>query len=137
MYKNNILAWGFVVFLAPVCIWLSWLVTLHSVEKAFVLDYIKIFYEMEEKAMEGELTPEEAAAYVESYYPVGTKLKSNTELSEVVETIRNEVLERLNRIGARSNGAGVNNGPQEHPDGASHEMDGSRNNQSDGTKSSQ
>lgn len=98
IHKISIWVSLLVVLLILVCTWLTWRVTVLSVENAFVLDYVKIFYEMEEKAVGGELTPDDAAGYVKSYYPVGTKLHPNTVPSEIVETIRNKVLERLDSL---------------------------------------
>ncbi|MAT16025.1 MAG: hypothetical protein CMJ46_12230 [Planctomyces sp.] len=98
-HKTVILLSLVIVFLIVVCIRLTWRVTILSVEHAFVQDFVNIFYWTEEQVIEGELTAEEAADHVESYYPVGSKLRPNTVPGKVVEKIRSKVLERINRLG--------------------------------------
>ncbi|QDU82542.1 hypothetical protein Pla110_43000 [Polystyrenella longa] len=98
-YKTGILFSLVIVFLIVVCIRLMWQVTILSVENAFVQDFVYILYLTEDQVIDGELTAEKAAAFVESYYPVGSKLRPNTVPAKVVETIRSRVLERINRLG--------------------------------------
>lgn len=122
-HKTVILLSLVIVFLIVVCVWLKLQVSIHSIENAFVLDYVEIFYQMEDDAIEGRITPKEAADYVEWYYGAGSKLQVNTVPSRTVEKIRARVLERLDRleqanVSGEEHETGVINGKQlDSPEG--------------------
>lgn len=94
----GIVGWVCAALLLLVCIQLSWLLTWSHIERAFLQDYVKVFYEMKQLSKDGELAPEEAARYVEFYYPVDSKLKSGEMMSNIVETIRSDVLTDINAL---------------------------------------
>ena len=84
-----------VAALLVVCVRLSWLLTVESLEHAFALEQVSVFYDLKQEYMEGHLSQEDAADAVESYYPVGSKQKLNTRMSNLVERVRTEVIKDI------------------------------------------
>jgi hypothetical protein len=70
----------------------SWRLFNTSIEQAFVLDFINTFVRIQNAVESGELTRDEAAAYIKSYYPAGTKLTKGSATSNAVENLRSNFI---------------------------------------------
>ena len=77
-----------------VSVW-GWQTVLDSAQERFAFDYIEVFYQMKTQANTGQVTPDEAVSYIESYYPSGTKLAENSNLGRAIERVRFEVISEI------------------------------------------